>query len=557
MLINGIKFACNTCVKGHRSSNCNHIERPLFEIRKKGRPVTQCSFCRDLRKTRQIHIKCSCTDKSKINVDVENTATTQQQQKQQPCYQCPSAKSFFSEDQNGISYSDLIRIDGQQDPVIPASPLNGVAAPHPPSQCTCHETATKILYPKENWNTSNLQHHPSDTTPILPVRSRGMILEENTPGSYNFQKSHSSSSLRFLGGQTKSPRRRSSLSQRSSTNSGNSSRRSTISHPVTSTTMPAVPATVLPFQVNQQEDVMMDMESFLLNDQYRQIPEMEPESAVVSSHHLSASMTGAAGYNVSSASSTASSNLSSHSPNSIHADMVSSGEFQGQSSDELGRFMMTDPDELTTLLNNVLMENNSAASSVAANNSTNSNEQHNPTRASAGIDMTRSTTTSSSTSQSHQQHQQMLCGSYAPHPNCSSASSIVEQQGESVVITITPLSNLLSNQEQRVEVAKEKPTVTRIVTCYYGKSCSCPGCFVHPNNSYQGLYDNNHNNDVSPPYMQQQQLPQLQYQQQQQQQQQQMSMRYQLLSNTSSLYSSDDEDPSNTQYQPTNTTKSF
>ncbi|OAD05552.1 copper fist DNA-binding transcription factor, partial [Mucor lusitanicus CBS 277.49] len=64
MLINGIKFACNTCVKGHRSSNCNHIERPLFEIRKKGRPVTQCSFCRDLRKTRQIHIKCSCTDKS-------------------------------------------------------------------------------------------------------------------------------------------------------------------------------------------------------------------------------------------------------------------------------------------------------------------------------------------------------------------------------------------------------------------------------------------------------------------------------------------------------------
>ncbi|KAG2196145.1 hypothetical protein INT47_006491, partial [Mucor saturninus] len=65
MLINGIKFACNTCVKGHRSSSCNHIERPLFEIRKKGRPVTQCAFCRDLRKTRQIHIKCTCTDKTK------------------------------------------------------------------------------------------------------------------------------------------------------------------------------------------------------------------------------------------------------------------------------------------------------------------------------------------------------------------------------------------------------------------------------------------------------------------------------------------------------------
>lgn len=497
-----------------------------------------------------------------INIDVENTAITQQQQKQQPCYQCPSAKSFFAEDQNGnnsISYSDLIQIDGQQDPAMPASPLEGIAVPHPPSQCTCHETATKILYTKENWNASNLQQHPSDNTPILPVRSRGMIMEENAPGLYNFQKSHSSSSLRFLGGQAKSPRRRSSLTRRSSANSGSSNRRSTISHPSVSTTMATLSTTTIPFQINQQEDVMMDMQSLLLNDQYRQITEMETESAAVNNNNLSASMTGTADYNVSSASSTSSSNLSSHSPNSIHADMMSNGEFQCQSSDELGRFMMTDPDELTTLLNNVLMENNSTPSS-ATNNSTNGNKQSNSTRTSAGIDMTRSTTTSSSTSHSQQpqqpqQPQQMLCGSYAPHSNCSSASSIVEQQGESVVITITPLSNLLSNQEQRVEVAKEKPAVTRIVTCYYGKSCSCPGCFVHPNSNYQGLYDNSHNNDVSPPYMQQQQQQlQLQYQQQQQQQ---INMRYQLLSNNSSLYSSDDEDPSNLQYQPTNATKSF
>ncbi|KAI8330266.1 copper fist DNA binding domain-containing protein [Choanephora cucurbitarum] len=69
MFINGIKFACNTCVKGHRSSNCNHFERPLIEIRKKGRPVTQCSFCRDLRKTKQVHVKCNCTDKSESRLN--------------------------------------------------------------------------------------------------------------------------------------------------------------------------------------------------------------------------------------------------------------------------------------------------------------------------------------------------------------------------------------------------------------------------------------------------------------------------------------------------------
>ncbi|CCM05381.1 uncharacterized protein FIBRA_07597 [Fibroporia radiculosa] len=35
------KYACETCIKGHRSSTCKHTDRPLFEIKKKGRPVTQ------------------------------------------------------------------------------------------------------------------------------------------------------------------------------------------------------------------------------------------------------------------------------------------------------------------------------------------------------------------------------------------------------------------------------------------------------------------------------------------------------------------------------------
>ncbi|KAF9647088.1 hypothetical protein BDM02DRAFT_3072915, partial [Thelephora ganbajun] len=50
----------DTCIKGHRSSACKHTDRPLFEIQKKGRPVTQCSHCRELRKTKQVHIKCNC-----------------------------------------------------------------------------------------------------------------------------------------------------------------------------------------------------------------------------------------------------------------------------------------------------------------------------------------------------------------------------------------------------------------------------------------------------------------------------------------------------------------
>jgi len=54
------KYACATCIKGHRSSSCNHTNRPLIEVKKKGRPVTQCDHCRDLRRTKQVHVKCLC-----------------------------------------------------------------------------------------------------------------------------------------------------------------------------------------------------------------------------------------------------------------------------------------------------------------------------------------------------------------------------------------------------------------------------------------------------------------------------------------------------------------
>jgi len=64
VLISSKKYACETCIKGHRSSTCKHTDRPLYEIKKKGRPVTQCEHCRELRKTKQVHVKCICEVKT-------------------------------------------------------------------------------------------------------------------------------------------------------------------------------------------------------------------------------------------------------------------------------------------------------------------------------------------------------------------------------------------------------------------------------------------------------------------------------------------------------------
>ncbi|KAJ7691591.1 copper fist DNA binding domain-containing protein [Mycena rosella] len=70
VLISSKKYACETCIKGHRSSTCKHTDRPLFEIKKKGRPVTQCEHCRELRKTRQVHGKCICQGKESTETAV-------------------------------------------------------------------------------------------------------------------------------------------------------------------------------------------------------------------------------------------------------------------------------------------------------------------------------------------------------------------------------------------------------------------------------------------------------------------------------------------------------
>lgn len=84
-------IACEACVRGHRVSNCQHAgmslvlrclvlrlvatcriwltnqcntDRTLQHIAKKGRPVSQCTHCRTLRKSRSAHVKCDCGEKS-------------------------------------------------------------------------------------------------------------------------------------------------------------------------------------------------------------------------------------------------------------------------------------------------------------------------------------------------------------------------------------------------------------------------------------------------------------------------------------------------------------
>ncbi|CCD23342.1 Haa1p NDAI_0B03070 [Naumovozyma dairenensis CBS 421] len=61
VLINGVKYACERCIRGHRVTTCNHTDQPLMMIKPKGRPSTTCAYCKELRKNKNGNIPGSCT----------------------------------------------------------------------------------------------------------------------------------------------------------------------------------------------------------------------------------------------------------------------------------------------------------------------------------------------------------------------------------------------------------------------------------------------------------------------------------------------------------------
>lgn len=67
VLRDGNKYACESCIRGHRVTGCNHTDRELHFIAPKGRPVKQCEHCRGARKSKSHHARCDCGGKKERN----------------------------------------------------------------------------------------------------------------------------------------------------------------------------------------------------------------------------------------------------------------------------------------------------------------------------------------------------------------------------------------------------------------------------------------------------------------------------------------------------------
>ncbi|KAJ4485490.1 hypothetical protein J3R30DRAFT_1364453 [Lentinula aciculospora] len=135
VFVNSKKFACEACIKGHRSSTCSHTDRPLFEVKKKGRPVSQCEKCRELRQSKKVHSKCNCDQKQQKAPKPKNAPG------QKPPRFVPIAPAL----PNGIK--DVIRVA----PAASSSPrqrvdtlLNPCSCKSPAWECKCRGPTISI-----------------------------------------------------------------------------------------------------------------------------------------------------------------------------------------------------------------------------------------------------------------------------------------------------------------------------------------------------------------------------------------------------------------------------
>ena len=68
VLINGVKYACERCIRGHRVTTCSHTDHPMVMVKPKGRPSTTCEYCKKLRRRKYANPigVCTCKRQGKL-----------------------------------------------------------------------------------------------------------------------------------------------------------------------------------------------------------------------------------------------------------------------------------------------------------------------------------------------------------------------------------------------------------------------------------------------------------------------------------------------------------
>lgn len=145
ILVQGEKYACLNCIRGHRSSTCDHTNRPLVQVRRRGRPNHACQH----RLAVIAEPTCSC-GMTAVLVPEHSAASVVVKDEDKKPGSLAAAAAKKSSKSVGI-----IRIGAHSKKIIDTSngkvtvldtPVNQFLKENPSGNCTC---AASGLEPKE------------------------------------------------------------------------------------------------------------------------------------------------------------------------------------------------------------------------------------------------------------------------------------------------------------------------------------------------------------------------------------------------------------------------
>ena len=183
----GVKYACASCIRGHRTSSCTHKDGskgPLYPIRSKGRPPTQCEICRKKRKESGRHVRCDCTGKKSSSSPSKAPAATTvdpPSSRRKLSATTSNAPSKLSTADTTSSHQPANRSDGSRPSKKPR-----IQADAAPVQCSATPSQRRVS-DAESLD-SVLSHSSSSDNVLAPIRP------PRAPHSWSLPSIHSAQS---------------------------------------------------------------------------------------------------------------------------------------------------------------------------------------------------------------------------------------------------------------------------------------------------------------------------------------------------------------------------
>ncbi|RDW89860.1 putative copper-activated transcription factor GRISEA [Aspergillus mulundensis] len=167
---NGVKWSCEPCIRGHRSSKCAHYDRLMVSVGKAGRPLSKCPH---------VEGSCNCKRLGAFMVAIPKGSS---------CYCRPVYKMILG--QNGTTPAPLDMIAAPSASASSASPSpNKIQKSSKKHVKTAPEQVTRALQTIPEFHQNALQYGssplmnpytPQALTPGYPYNATGTLTHPNT-----------------------------------------------------------------------------------------------------------------------------------------------------------------------------------------------------------------------------------------------------------------------------------------------------------------------------------------------------------------------------------------